>query len=219
MIPGRYGGNFASPFMLVHGVRSWLPLFSICYFHHKKDSNTQYSKCQAHTMDGIVIIQSPTSNAIVIYNPWNQRYYEPDSYKFDTYHLPASVYPTIVYDGGLFVSLHRNDTSSISERYPQGRRATQPSSSSNAILRSGTVMDIPMDPATPPQYVILFNDGTTESVSASKMASLIPKPANPTSDSSHLLPPFLRLNSKITFEHEGQFHKEKKIVLNYNRLF
>ena len=52
-------------------------------------------------------------------------------------------------------------------------------------------MDIPMDPATSLQYVILFNDGTTESVPASKMASLIPKPADPTSDSSHLLPPFL----------------------------
>ena len=64
-----------------------------------------------------------------------------------------------------------------------------------------------MDPATSPQYVILFDDGTTDSVPASNMASLIPKPAEPTSDSSHLLPPFLRLNSKITYEHEGQFHK------------
>jgi hypothetical protein len=44
-------------------------------------------------------------------------------------------------------------------------------------------------------------------VPASKMPSLIPKPLETTSDSSHLLPPFLRLNSKIIFEHEGQFHK------------
>jgi len=59
MIPGRYGGKLASPFMLVHVVRpdqrTWLPLFSICYFHHEKDSDVQCSKNQAHTMDGIVI--------------------------------------------------------------------------------------------------------------------------------------------------------------------
>ena len=86
-------------------------------------------------------------------------------------------------------------------------QVAQPSSSNNAILWSGTVMDIPMDPTTSPQYVILFDDGTIKSVPASKMASLIPKPAKPTSNSYHLLPPFLQLNSKITYGHEGQFHK------------
>jgi hypothetical protein len=39
------------------------------------------------------------------------------------------------------------------------------------------------------------------------MDSLIPKPNVDMSERSHLLPPFLRLNSKITFEHEGQYHK------------
>ena len=39
------------------------------------------------------------------------------------------------------------------------------------------------------------------------MASLVPKPRDSPSDSSHLLPPFLRLNSKITFEHKGRYHK------------
>jgi hypothetical protein len=78
MIPGKYCGKLALPFMLVHGVcpdqRTWLPLFSFCYFHHEKDSNASHSKNQAHTFDGIVIGQSPTSNAILIYNPRNQRY-------------------------------------------------------------------------------------------------------------------------------------------------
>jgi hypothetical protein len=96
--------------MLVHGVRpdqrTWLSLFSLCYFHHKKDSDASSSKNQAHTLDGIVIEQSPTSNANLIYNPRNQHYYKPDSYKLNPYRLPSSVYPTIIYDGGLFVSLH-----------------------------------------------------------------------------------------------------------------
>ncbi len=70
-------------------------------------------------------------------------------------------------------------------------------------------MDIPLNPTTTPHYLIQFNNGTTSSISipASKMQSLIPKLDVDMSDSSHLLPPFLRLNSKITFEHEGQYHK------------
>ncbi len=113
MIPGKYCSKMALPVMLVHGVcpdqRTRLPLFSLCYFQHEKDSDASRSKNQAHTLDVIVIGQSPTSNAILLYNPCNQRYYEPNSYKLNPYRLPSSVYPTIIYDGGLFVSLHQDD--------------------------------------------------------------------------------------------------------------
>jgi hypothetical protein len=95
MIPGCYNNKLASPFMLVHGVhpdpRTWLPIFSLCYFHHEKDSNASCSKNQAHTLGGIILGRSPSSNAILVYNPCNQQYYEPDSYKIDTYCLPSSV--------------------------------------------------------------------------------------------------------------------------------
>jgi len=117
------------------------------------------------------------------------------------------VYPTIIYDGGLFVSLHHGDVPTISKPYPLGTRIEEPSYSNDGIHRSGTVVDIPMDPTISPQYLVQFDDGTTKSIPASKMASLIPRPGNSPSDSSHLLPPFLRLNSKITFEHKGQYHK------------
>jgi hypothetical protein len=40
-IPGKLHGRLASPFLLVHGVSHdehiWVPLFSLCYFHHEKD--------------------------------------------------------------------------------------------------------------------------------------------------------------------------------------
>jgi hypothetical protein len=59
MIPGKYCCKLASPFMLVHGVRpnprTWLPLFLVCYFHHKKDSNASRFKSHACTMDRIVL--------------------------------------------------------------------------------------------------------------------------------------------------------------------
>ena len=107
-IPGKYSGWLASPFLLVHGIghdkQTWLPLFSLAYFHHEKDNNVQCSKHQAHTMDRIVIGRSPLSNALLVYNPRNKQYYKPDSNHLDPYRLPSLVYPSIKYDGGLFVS-------------------------------------------------------------------------------------------------------------------
>jgi hypothetical protein len=136
------------------------------------------------------------------YNPCNQRYYEPYSYKIDPYCLPSSVYPTIVYDGGLFVSLHRGEALSISKQYPPGTRVVEPSSSNNDVLRSGTVVDIPMDPTLSPQYLIQFNNGTTKSIPASKMASFIPKPrVSPSVISflpSFLLTPRSHLSTRVS---------------------
>ncbi len=90
---------------------------------------------------------------------------------------------------------------------PPGTRIKEPNSSNDDIPCSGIVVDIPMDPSISPQYLIQFDDGTTKSFPASKMALLIPKPCNSPSNSSHLLPPFLCLNSKIRFEHKGWYHK------------
>ncbi len=59
-------------------------------------------------------------------------------------------------------------------------------------------------------YTTLFDNGTTASIPFSRMASLIPPPpVSPTTTdgADSLLPPFLCLNSWITFEHEGQYHK------------
>jgi hypothetical protein len=78
-----------------HNVRTWTPLFSLCYFHRKKDSNNMRTKHMVHTMDGVIVSWSPTSNALMVYNPCNRQYYEPDSYQIDFYWLPGSVYPTL----------------------------------------------------------------------------------------------------------------------------
>ena len=210
MIPSKYHKKLASPFMLVHGVRpdprTWHPLFLLCYFHHEKDSDTSRSKHQAHTLEGIVLGRSSTSNAILVYNPRNQWYYEPDSYRLDSYCFLSSVYPSIIHGSGLFVSLHHDGFAPPSEPYPPGTRVAKTNPATDVLLPR-TVIDIPLNPAVSPQYLIQFDDGSTLSVPASQMESLIPKPAVDMTDSSHLLPPFLRINSKITFEHEGQYHK------------
>ncbi len=108
-IPGKHSGKLASSFLLVQGIghneRTLVPIFSLAFFHHKEDSDVQRSKHQAHTMDGIIIGHSPTSKALLVYNPRNKQYYEPDSYRLDPYRLPGSAYPSIKYDSGLFVNL------------------------------------------------------------------------------------------------------------------
>ncbi len=82
-IPGKYKDNLALPFLLVHGVghdkQTWIMLFLLCYFHHENDGNDTRSKHMAHTMDGVIVGCSPTSNALMVFNPWNGQYYEPDS--------------------------------------------------------------------------------------------------------------------------------------------
>ncbi len=108
-LPGKLHGKLASPFLLVHGVghnkRTWFPLFLLCYFRHDKDGGMARSHNQAHMMDGIAVGRSPTSNALLVYNPRTKSYYKPDSYRLDPYRLPSLVYPSLTYDGGLFCSL------------------------------------------------------------------------------------------------------------------
>ena len=83
-ISGKFKDYLALPFMLVHGVghdvRTWTPLFSLCYFHHKKDGDNTHSKHMAHTMDGVIVGCSPTSNTLLVYNPCNRQYYKLNSY-------------------------------------------------------------------------------------------------------------------------------------------
>ncbi len=189
--------------MLVHGVRpdqqAWLPIFSLCYFHHENDSN-------ASTFDGIIIGHDPKSTAILVYNPHNQKYYKPDRYRIDLYPLPSLVYSNNKYDGGLFVSLHRDEIALISEPFPPGTKVAKVNPTSSHTL-SGTVMDIPLDHNTSPHYLVQYDDGTSSSIPAAKMPDFIPKPTVDISDNTHLLPPFLKVRFKITFEKDGQYHK------------
>jgi hypothetical protein len=221
-IPGKHSGLLASPFLLVHSVshdeRTWIPLFSLCYFHHIWYRDVNQSKHQAHTMDGIVIGRSPTSNALLVYNPRDMQYYEPDSYRLNLYRLPASAYPDIKYDGGLFCTLLCEDNPQFEEKYPP-RTCVECMDPTSNMLLSDTLMNIPfpVDVSLSSSgnvqdrpYTILFDNGTTASILLSQMSGLIP-PSPVSSSPSHgtdaLLPPFLQLNSRIMYKHEGQYHK------------
>ena len=213
MIPGKYKGKLCSPFMLAHGAkpdqRTWFPIFSMCYFHHEKDGDVIRSNNQAHTMDGIAIGRCTDSNALLVYNPRNKQFYQPDSYRLDPYRLPGSVYPSMVYDGGLFCSLYRDKNHSFQEPYPPGTRVEDLCPDTKRTI-AGTVMDIPLQSSNdaPPRYLIQFDNNSTKSVPPHDMPNLIPKAPVPLElEASPLLPPFLQIKSKITYEHEGQYFK------------
>jgi hypothetical protein len=146
-------------------------------------------------------------------NPRNKQYYEPDSYRIDSCRLPGSVYRDIKYDGGLFCNLICDDKPTMEEKFPLRTRVERLDPSTNMLL-AGTVMDIPfpddLSLDTAPSYTILFNNDTSMSIPLLEMADIIPKTTVDiaTSDSQDsLLPPFLRLNSKITYEHDKTYHK------------
>ncbi len=78
-------------------------------------------------------------------------------------------------------------------------------------------MDIPLhsDLNGSAMYLILFDNGTSASIPLADMASLILRPpvsgdgpSTPSSDNdSSLLPLFLQIGSRITYEHDGEYHK------------
>jgi hypothetical protein len=94
-------------------------------------------------MDGIVIGRSPTSNALLVYNPRNLQYYKPDSYQTDPYRLPASVCADIKYDGGLFCHLLQDNNPHMEEKYTLGTSVKRLDPAMN-ILLSGTVIESPI---------------------------------------------------------------------------
>jgi hypothetical protein len=152
-------------------------------------------------MSGVIIGHSPTSNALLVYNPRNKQYYESDSYRIDSYRLPCSVYRDLKYEGGLFCSLYRDDNPPIEELHSPGTRVERIDPTSHMLL-AGTVMDIPISNASPfansstssPSYTILFDNGTSASIPLRDMVPIIPKPPvdiDSSESQDSLLPPFL----------------------------
>jgi hypothetical protein len=157
----------------------------------------------------------------MVSNPCSRQYYELDSYRIDPYRLPTLVYPDIKFDGGLFCYLLCDENPHMEEKYPLGTQIERIDPSTNMLLL-GTVMDIPFPRTSansPPSnfsYTVLLTmvPPCPFLSRIQDMASLIPPPpVHPSSvgDSSSsqdsLLPPFLCINSKITYTHEGQYHK------------
>ena len=98
-ILAKYKGRLASPFVRVHGTladsRTWLSLFSVCYYHTKKDGGTSRFQNQAHTMDDIILGRNLDSNATSVYNPQRKNFCYPKSYRIYPHRQSGLVYLNI----------------------------------------------------------------------------------------------------------------------------
>ena len=128
-VPGRLGRKLTTPFELVHGVKpdssAWFELFSVGYWNQSVHNDTQRSKIEDHSLDGIAVGRDDTSNTIVFYNPLTRSYYRPPAFRLDEGRLPVTNFPQSVrYDGGLTCGLFRNRTDPSPEPFPPGTRVT-----------------------------------------------------------------------------------------------
>ncbi len=153
----------------------------------------------------------------MVYNPHNKQNYDPSSYRLDLYPLPGLACPSIKYNGGLFMSLLCDDNPQFEKKYPPGTWVEWINPITNMLL-SGTIMDIPFplnvstlsEDSTDLPYTIFFDEGSMVPIPLSQMKKIIPPPPiTPyvAKGNNSLLPPFLQLNSWITFKHEGEYHK------------
>ena len=215
-IPGKINDALTTPFELIHhsppDSRLWFPLFSLGYFHHTRDGSVARSGFQAQTMEGIAVGRSTTSNAMVFYNPTTKQYYEPDTYKLDPSRLPSTAFPkTIVYDGGIFADLYRDNNPNVPEPFPPGTRVLVCLHGSTAASE-GTISSIPLKGETgstdAETYMVLFDDGSLAPAHLSELRSVTQDPQSATSDtSSSSLPAFLASGTKVILAKDGIFHK------------
>jgi hypothetical protein len=219
-VPGRLGRKLTSPFELVHGTKpdakTWFELFSVGYFNHDTDGSSKRAKCDAHTLDGIAVGRDDRSNTIVFYNPITKRYYRPPAFKLDESRLPITSFPkSLSYDGGLTCGLLRNRSDPTPEPFPPGMRVLVIASDESST--KGTIQNIPLpcDDSTidnPTKYTVHLDNGTTVEADFHQLAD--PSKTSTTMDEASYtnarisgLPHDLQPNSKVTFDHNGAFHK------------
>ena len=171
-------------------------------------------------MIGIAVGRSTKTNALSVYNPVTNQYYEPDTYKFDPSRLPCTEFPSrINYDGGLRAELYRHSHRNVPEPYPPGTPFKIMAADGNddecttAIVSSILIRDGKGN-ALPGQYLLQLSDGTTTTKTLAEMDKIADSLANKTSTTLNpslpvvdSLPAWPQHGSKATYEHAGEFHK------------
>ncbi len=155
--------------------------------------------------------RSNTSNAMVFYNPTTNQYYKPDTYKLDPSRLPSTAFPkTIVYNGGIFADLYRDNTPHVPEPFPPGTRVLV-CLHGNPTPSEGTITSVPLKgeagSADAESYMVQCDDGTLSPAHLSELRHISTN--TPTADvsSSSTLPAYLASGTKVILAKDGIFHK------------
>ena len=171
-------------------------------------------------MIGIAVGRSTKTNALSVYNPVTNQYYEPDTYKFDPSRLPCTEFPSrINYDGGLRAELYRHSHRNVPEPYPSGTQFKIPAADGNHDeCTTAIVSPIPIRDgkgnALPGQYLLQLHDGTTMTKTLAEMDEIADSPANKTSTTLNpslpvveSLPALLQHGSKVAYDYACELHK------------
>eukprot|EP00956_Cyclotella_meneghiniana_P005594 scaffold7180_cov50-Cyclotella_meneghiniana.AAC.3 len=231
-IPGRLGRRLTTPFELVYGVKpdssTWFELFSVGYFDHKIENPASKSNVEVQTLAGIAVGRDEKANTIRFYNPLTRAYYSPPVFKLEEGRLPVSLFPTkIAFDSGLVCGLQSNNTDPRTEPFPPGTRVNV---LVDGVTERGTIQHVPM-PISPllepnaeigPQggenseisttYTVLLDTNKTVELTFADLLSPSTdtppvNPAAPTTVWQGIPSRYLHQDAKITYEHDGTYHK------------
>ena len=170
-------------------------------------------------MIGIAVGQSTKTNALSVYNPITNQYYEPDMYKFDPSTSPApspSHISTMM--GNYTLTSTATAKKNTPETYPPGMPLKIPSNKDDdnnyttSVVSSIPIRDL-LGITVPCQYLLQIHDGSTFTKILTKMNAITnfpinktrvaPNPSLPVVES---LPAWLQHCFKVTYNHAEEFH-------------
>ena len=157
--------NFwATPFKAFYAEKpDYCVLFPFgCYssFHCKRDENHSRSSLNSQGLLGIDVDCSKYTNDLIFYNPELDSFCTSADYNLDCSRMLGSVFPSIVYNGGLITSALSSKANGPS-KYDMGETVYVQDEVTNDVSQ-GTVLTPPIRPTK--VYTIVFEDGTEQDV-------------------------------------------------------
>jgi hypothetical protein len=217
LIPCKVTGELTTPFELVHGVkpdyRILFRLFSTVYWKVTKEGTRERDGvAESQSKQGIAIGRDRRSDGLLIYCPHSKQYFVSNSCKIDEGRSTANAF-NLTYDGGIFIGLYDNSpTSHGVEPYPEGTSVLVNNVRGHVISVPTPALDrhIPDSDATTFYVIRLVTNAGDDAnnivrIAPTDMPGIIPPPAP--WDTPLSVPSWIGSEKKVTFLHEGEYHK------------
>ena len=236
MLPVQIGpSKWSSPLELFYerapDYRVPFPFGSIGYFHRPNDGKRRRQTFESRSFVGIAVGRSDFCNGLIFYNPDLQTFSVSSDYSLDTDRSVSDAFPSLVYDGGIQLSLWACDNGFVKSIYPPGtpvfyQQAGDSTRYQGQVVQvpTGTTPTYKIDPTDPP------SDGPIEidaelvwGVNDLKRGS--PSPTDTTTDADSavdtstwaedpLRPTWLRPSEPVTLQVEDQGYIQGALQLD-----
>ena len=166
-------GEWTTPLTLFYGQRpDYRVLFefgAIGYFNRPTDGPRQRRTFESHSFVGIALGRSDFCNGVVFYNPDQHSFSVSSDYTLDVDRGVSDAFPSLVYDGGLQLSLL--DRTEAKVLHPPGSSVYW-SSPGSTDQHSGVVLQVPTSQT--PSYSLQTPDNTTVEVDPDMVWGVLP---------------------------------------------